>query len=290
MVATIMTTTTDTIVRGYTIRNIPYQGTSLQVLDWGTAEKGRPSVFCIHGFCGSAHDFQICADSFSGHLLALNLFGHGGSAPPPNPQALILDETVEQVIEATQTVGLHAPVLLGYSMGARVALATVLAHPEQFSGLILIGATAGLQGEENRRSRCLSDTELADRAQRMGSVAFSSYWAKQPLIQTQEMIPEPYRRLMLAERQGLDVSTIGASLEGLGQGVCPDQWERLDTIALPTTLITGELDTKYGQIAEKMTGLLQDGKHIVLPHVGHAAHLECPLEFSGVLDSILDRV
>ncbi len=285
-----MTTITDTTVRGYSARNIPVQGSSLQVLDWASTSDMSASILCVHGFCGAAHDFQICADSYTGRILALDLLGHGGSAPIPDAKALTLDQTVNQVVEATNALELEAPVLLGYSMGGRIALATVLAYPNRFSGLILVGATAGLQGEEQRRDRRQSDEELARRARRLGSADFSSYWATQDLIQTQQTIPEPYRTLMQAERRGLSMSTIVASLEGLGQGVCPDQWENLTTIKVPVVLITGESDTKYGRIAQKMATRLPVGQHIVLPDVGHAAHLECPQGFSRVLDSILNRV
>lgn len=74
------------------------------------------------------------------HAVALDLPGFGKSSPSAMDNITVL----RTFIQAEQ---LDRPILLGPSMGGRVALEFALAHPQLVGGLILVGAVGV---EENR--------------------------------------------------------------------------------------------------------------------------------------------
>jgi pimeloyl-ACP methyl ester carboxylesterase len=54
------------------------------------------------------------------------------------------------------------------------------------------------------------------------------------------------------------------------------RWDRLGELRMPVALLVGEHDEKFRAIAERMVPALPDGRVVVVPAAGHAAHLEAP--------------
>jgi 2-succinyl-6-hydroxy-2,4-cyclohexadiene-1-carboxylate synthase len=163
--------------------------------------------------------------------------------------------------------------LCGYSMGGRIALYTALTLPGLASRLVLIGASPGLASDEERAARAAADEALAERIVAEGVEAFAQEWGAQPLFAGQS---EPVAAAAHEDRLRNTASGLAAALRGLGTGVMPPLWERLGELAIPVTLIVGERDDKFMTIAERMHAALPDGRIVVVPHAGHAAHLERP--------------
>ena len=59
-------------------------------------------------------------------------------------------------------------ILVGYSMGARMALHVALRHPTMVAQLVLISGTPGLVTEAERTARRKSDNDLAERIETIG--------------------------------------------------------------------------------------------------------------------------
>ena len=120
----------------------------------------------LHGFLGSCEDWVplMHALSQAGHAtLALDLPGHG-STTVTTPDALLAadnDEgsggaagmaySIEAAADAVVAAVAELPgvwghcVLVGYSMGARVALAAAARHPGMAASLVLVSGSAGIQ-------------------------------------------------------------------------------------------------------------------------------------------------
>jgi 2-succinyl-6-hydroxy-2,4-cyclohexadiene-1-carboxylate synthase len=79
------------------------------------------------------------------------------------------------------------------------------------------------------------------------------------------------------------------SLRGIGTGVQPSWWHRLNTLEVPTVLIVGELDLKFVTIAEEMHRLLPNSELVVIRNAGHTVHLEQPKDFSNTMIQKLHR-
>ena len=173
---------------------------------------------------------------------------------------------------------------VGYSMGGRLSLHVALAHPDNVERLVLIGATPGLEGADERIERQASDELLAEELERDGLDAFLSRWLSQPLFAT---LPEDSAGLDARRRN--TVAGLAAALRLMGTGAQDPLWERLHDIKCPVMLVTGSLDTKFTDIAQRMESQLPDAHIAALNGCGHAAHLEAPDAFVGVLDAFVNE-
>ena len=78
-------------------------------------------------------------------VLRMDLRGHGTSGKPVDPAAYATGVQVEDVLSVLDDAGFSRAHLLGYSLGARVALATAVEHPARVERLVLLGGSAAAQ-------------------------------------------------------------------------------------------------------------------------------------------------
>ena len=127
------------------------------------------------------------------------------------------------------------PILLGYSMGGRLALHFALTYPRSIRALVVIGAHAGLDDDVDRQNRLEWDEANAIELLRNGTPNFMKAWASIPLISTQgQRMSEHDLADMQTRRSRGDAGALAASLRGFGSGTMPSCWHRLKTLRIPT--------------------------------------------------------
>src|SRR5690242_2508414 len=251
------------------------------------ADAGQwPALALLHGFTGSAAGWGAHLDAFAAAglpVIALDLPGHGASDAPADPARYALERAREDIPAALAQLGV-APgqaVLLGYSMGGRVALCA--AFSGYFRALVLESASPGQATARERAERRASDEALAARIERMGVSAFVDEWERLPLFASQAALPADTRAALRAERLRNSPAGLANSLRSAGTGVQPSLWERLPDLAIPTLLLSGALDAKFTAIAERMAAALPRAGLRVVPGAGHAIHLEQPSVFDALV-------
>ncbi|HET9949488.1 MAG TPA: 2-succinyl-6-hydroxy-2,4-cyclohexadiene-1-carboxylate synthase [Longimicrobiales bacterium] len=230
----------------------------------------------LHGFTGSGAawgDAVVEGLAAAGHVPVLvDLPGHGRRAGERDPACFTLEAALRDVAAA----GRWPADLVGYSMGARLALHFAAAHPERVRRLVLESGSPGLATEEERRERRARDAELARFALEHGMDAFLERWEAQPLFESRACI-DPRARARQRELKLRNApASLAAALEGLGTGALPSLWDRLGEIRAPTLLLVGALDCKYVAIARRMAAALPDARVVEVPDAGHTVHLERP--------------
>ncbi len=166
----------------------------------------------------------------------------------------------------------------GYSMGGRLCLQLALDRPGVVERLVLVSATAGIEGQAARHNRQVEDVRLASDLERDGVDAFFTRWFAQPLFST--LIPGTPGR----DERIRDVATLAHQLRALGQGSQPDLWDRVGELAMPVTLVAGARDGKYVAIARRLAAAIGRNAEVVLvADAGHAVHLERPVDVAHVL-------
>jgi len=82
---------------------------------------------------------RVLAAAVGRRALVYSRFGYGGSAPLPRPRTerFMHDEALRVLPELLDRLDVRAPVLVGQSDGASIALIYASAHPASLSGLIL---------------------------------------------------------------------------------------------------------------------------------------------------------
>lgn len=247
-----------------------------------TSHSGK-SILALHGFTGCGADFDCLRDgSMQTHWVTPDL--HGVDAPKAFP------DLIQWLVAHFENLATNAPrVLLGYSMGGRIALhlAWILLREKRFrpqDRLILISASPGLKNEAERCTRRAQDSALADKILAAPSAEdFYAFWKTIPLIASQDSMPEPWRSRLLNSRKLADKTRWAQALKDFGTGTLPSLWEKLEDLDIETLLIYGENDAKFSAIAREMHAVLPRSRLCEIPHCAHAPHLESPDGVSRLL-------
>jgi 2-succinyl-6-hydroxy-2,4-cyclohexadiene-1-carboxylate synthase len=252
----------------------------------GEASKNAPTLVMLHGFTGSAASWSNVLDTLASRslrVIALDLPGHGKSSVPKDPRRYAIERCQQDILAALQELGVpkgHA-ILLGYSMGGRIALYT--AFSGFFRALILESASPGLADLTEREQRRVSDEALAASIERDGVAAFVGHWENLPLFASQKSLPLECREELHRQRLQNNAAGLAQSLRGLGTGVQPSLHAQLPNLRVPVLLITGELDTKFTAIARQMAQALPRAQLRIIPGAGHTVHLEQPQEYTSLV-------
>lgn len=168
---------------------------------------------------------------------------------------------------------------VGYSMGGRFVLHVALANPELVRGLVLIGATAGIDDPAERAARKAVDEAMADRLERDGLEPFLDAWLAQPLFAGLSEAAQ-----FRTERLSNTVDGLAESLRQAGTGSQDPLWERLSRISAPTLVVAGSLDAKFTAAGRRIAEAVgANATFVTVPDAGHAAHLEQPAALLSVV-------
>ena len=288
--------------------NDRYTRITVNAVQMGVVEINKPTqasshhttLVLIHGFTGNALTWEPSLSDLiipstpettktqttntpPVHIIALDMLGHGRSHAPFDPTRYSIENCQQDIIAALQQLGVsaHRAILLGYSMGGRIALYTALSG--YFRALILESASPGIADPDERARRRHADDELANRIERDGLESFIDYWEKLPLFASQQHLPERIRATQHAQRLTNSTRGLANSLRGIGTGVQPSLYEDLPNLHIPTLLITGDLDDKYCAIAQHMALALPAARLSIVPGAGHTVHLEKPTHFHKLI-------
>src|SRR6266851_1041212 len=266
---------------------VQVNGIRLGIEQSGAARKRGATLVMLHGFTGSAAGWGKHLDTLAAYglrVIALDLPGHGQSDVPAYPQRYAIEYCQQDILAALQKLGVSRgeAILLGYSMGGRIALYT--AFSGFFRALILESASPGLEDPAEREQRRFSDEALAASIESDGVQAFIDRWEKLPLFASQSTLPPEAREALRRQRLSNRASGLAQSLRGLGTGVQPPLHARLPALLIPVLLIAGELDTKFTAIARSMAEALPQSQLRIVPGASHAVHLERPEEFDSLVE------
>jgi 2-succinyl-6-hydroxy-2,4-cyclohexadiene-1-carboxylate synthase len=268
-------------------------GIHLGVMQNGEMRDPRRTLILLHGFTGSVANWATLLPRLTvpgRRLIALDLLGHGQADAPTDPARYSLEHCQSDILALLRILGVQSreAVLLGYSMGGRIALYAALSG--FFRGLILESASPGLTDTTEREQRRQSDHALAERIEYEGVEAFIDYWEKLPLFASQNSLPPEIRTALRVQRLNNRASGLANSLRGAGTGIQPALHARLPELNLPTLLLAGELDTKFRQIASQMARSLPQASLHIVPASGHTIHLEQPALFAGFVNEFCDAL
>jgi 2-succinyl-6-hydroxy-2,4-cyclohexadiene-1-carboxylate synthase len=242
----------------------------------------------LHGFTGSGQAMAALAECFEGsfEVLAPDLPGHGRSPLPANYS---FDAAVADLLATLAAYGHRQACWLGYSMGARLALACAARDPGCATSLVLVGARAGIADPAEREARRQEDEALASRIESAGIEAFVDHWMAQPLLATQRRLGETFLAAARRERLMNTPQGLAASLRVLGPAAQPPLFETLSRIEAPVLLVAGALDRKFATAAQDLARRLPRAEVCVIPDAGHATHLEKPELFLAAAREFLRR-
>ncbi|WP_314063221.1 2-succinyl-6-hydroxy-2,4-cyclohexadiene-1-carboxylate synthase [uncultured Vagococcus sp.] len=248
-------------------------------------QSSRPTLLCLHGFTGTSETFRQIAEEIPEYnLLAIDLIGHGQTESLVHPYRYQLTSLIQDLKGLMDHLNLTSFALLGYSMGARVALSFALTYPESITHLILESGSPGLSTDVARQQRRNSDLKLAQKLLNSPIAEFVKCWEQLPLFASQKRLGHTIQLKIKNERLHQSAFGLATSLWGMGTGSQPNYWPQLsDLNKMPLLLITGSEDPKFQEIAGKMVALQPSITSQTIELAGHAVHLEQPQLFASSL-------
>ncbi len=224
----------------------------------------------LHGFTQTGRLWGPFGEQLrtSRTIIGIDLPGHAGS----DSVRADLATTAGLVGEAVQaTIGTEHCDLLGYSLGARVALHVATGTKLALNRLIVIGASGGLEDPEQRSLRRQADEGIADALEASGDVdSFIDRWLAGPMFARLSKSAES------GERKRNSAAGLASSLRLNGLGTQEPLWERLLALPVPMLALAGTDDARFGAHALRLARLASHGVASLVPGGGHAVHLAQP--------------
>ena len=279
------------------------------------AGRGQPVLF-LHGFSGSGLAWAGIA-GLGGRFRAIvpDLPGHGGTgwqteaatpaagdgtaapdhgtpagapvAADDRPRASV-ERTAADLATIVRRLGAERVDVVGYSLGARVALRLAVDRPEVVRRLVLEAPSAGIADPEARAARAAADAARARLAVTEGIDAFAARWEAEPVLAGEAALAPAVRRRQAAIRRANAPLGLAASLVYAGQGAMEPLHPRLAAVSAPTLVVIGDTDPARAR-AEEVAAGIAGARLALVAGAGHAPHLERPDRFHAlVLDFLTE--
>jgi 2-succinyl-6-hydroxy-2,4-cyclohexadiene-1-carboxylate synthase len=244
-----------------------------------------PPLLLIHGFTGRGSDWApfLPALRRSATTIAIDLLGHGVSDSPADPLRHAVERQAADAAAILHELGVEPADVVGYSLGARVALRMAVASPHAVGRLVLESPSAGIVDEEARTGRRAADEELAQVLDRDGLEAFVDRWENLPVFVSERALPPAVRARLHAARLRNRPDGLAASLRGAGQGSMEPLHDRLAAVTAPALVVAGALDRPGSDRARVIAAAIPGARLEILGGVGHAPHREAPRRFRRLL-------
>lgn len=240
----------------------------------------QPVILFLHGFMGDCHDFDGAIEHLSEFCcLTVDLPGHGRTEVRQDSDYQ-MENIALGLIELLTQLQIERCILVGYSMGGRIALYLTIHFPQFFIGTVLESASPGLATKLERDRRIIRDLRLSDRLETESFTDFLDRWYANPLFESFIIHPN-YQKAIYFRLQN-DPLKLAKSLRGCGLGQQPSLWERLPEIER-LLMIVGELDSKFCSINQKMFDLAPQAYLTIVENSGHNVHFEHPVKYSQLL-------
>jgi 3-oxoadipate enol-lactonase len=242
-----------------------------------------PPLVMIHALPFDHNLWLYQVERFSSHFttLAMDLRGWGRSAKPRTPFLLAdMAQDILGVLRDEQAT--DGAIVLGCSIGAKLALMLACDRPDVFKAAILVGGNSGAQPQLAHRIAAYREhqTNGTLKEYHLGHLRHGV---------TQAWADTPAARYLLdgfvQRGAALDAESIAQVFTGLT--VC-DLTDRLPAYKSPTLIVNGEFDNAL-QGGARTASLIPQAEHKIMPGTGHCCFLENPAAFEIILSDFLRR-
>jgi len=231
-----------------------------------TGTEGRPMLL-IHGFSSNRNENWRRLGWYGAferkriRVVAMDCRGHGESGKPHDPEAYGRASMAADLHALADHLGIERFHLMGYSMGARIALAAALSKPERVATLTL-GGVGG---------------KLFDRPNVAGNPMAEAMETADP-----ESISDPILKSFrnFADEQGEDRLALGAFTRS---GDKPFERAELAGLKVPVLVIAGARDDLAGD-PQALSNVFLDGRAVTIPGCDHFSAIPHALYKATVFD------
>jgi esterase len=243
-----------------------------------------PPLIILHGLLGSADNWRAMSRRLGAHygVFAVDLRNHGRS---PHSDVFDYDVMVADLREFIVQQALGRIMLLGHSMGGKVAMQFALDYPERVDRLVIVDiAPKPYELSQRDLLEALRSLDLS-RYKSFGEVdsALASRVSGQSLRQflLKNLAKDENGRL----RWQVHLEAIYRNYDKLAQGFAPER-----TFDKPTLFIRGGRSNYIeDDDARLIRQIFSQAEIATLPEAGHWVHADSPNEFFQTVMNFLNR-
>lgn len=243
--------------------------------------QNSPVIVFLHGFLGSAVDWQPIIEYLERvDCLAIDLAGHGQSSKVEPKDFITVCHQVAETLE-TRISKNRPVVLVGYSLGARVAMygvANSIWSKINIVKVILEGGHFGLQSESDRKKRWVNDKNWSHRFSSETIEQVLLDWYRQPVFSS---LNHEQRQYFIAKRRDNDAKGVAQMLRATSLSKQPYLLARLQN-RTSIHYVCGERDQKFKALAESSGLPFSEVKG-----AGHNVHQEQPAAFAQIVNQCM---
>lgn len=257
----------------------------MALIEFSSQGHGDPPVVFVHGIGGARSDWKAQVDhlSRSNRTIAVDLRAHG--ATPGDARDCTIERYAADVVEILRSLDLQPAVLVGHSMGCRVAVEATAKAPSYIRALALIdGAQFPPRFEDMLRMRfAVEGGYEAAIAAIYTFTAHADAAVATALREQAHRLPVEIGRALALDIVRYDTTRLEASLAAL----------RVPVLALQATYV-GESERRSLQpgdtspYLDMMRTLVPNIRIEIVPNVGHFAHVEAAAETNMLLSAFID--
>lgn len=154
------------------------------------------------------------------------------------------------------------PMLVGYSLGGRLATHALLRADHPFRRAVLVSTHFGLSDEAEKKSRELNDKKWADRLLHQPWNELQAAWNAQPVFSSEK---SPFER----RESNFSRPALAEAMRHWSLARQDYLLPRLHEIQIPVTIVAGEKDLRFKEQAERAHAQLKSSQLVIVSGQGH---------------------
>jgi len=259
-----------------------------QTINFYESNGTGPAALLVHGNSSSGQSFLRQLQSPLGQthrLVAIDLAGHGSSAPGSNPQAAYtLPGQAQALVTLARQLGLESAVLVGWSLGGHVVLEASDLLPDA-AGLMIFGTPPlgfpPAMGEAFLPHPAMGAAFKAELSEEETQALVSAFF-----MPNGQPLPDQF----IADARRTDGQARAGIAASIQPGGYRDEVEVVTNLRVPLAVLHGLHDglVNLDYLNRLTMPTLWRGAVQVIADAGHAPHWEQPAEFNALLQAFIE--
>lgn len=221
-------------------------------------------IYALHGFLGKPSDWKF----LDGNVEKVDIFRY-------DPLPATIEEWAERFNESIPG---EDHILIGYSLGARLALHAIHQQPKKWKAAVLISCHPGIEDQQEKLQKLESDVHWGQRFLKDPWNQLIRDWNQQSVLQSS--------RHLSREESHYGRDSLYHALSHWSTGTHP----LFKEIDIPTLWVVGELDQKYINLSQKIKLNHPNSVKKVIPGCGHRVHIDEPNLLNQSITTFINEV
>lgn len=236
--------------------------------------KTTPGLICLHGFLGLPHDWMPVLGQSNEKRIYPNLWRD------------FPIQTFDAWAAAFNSWAAKCPspkILVGYSLGGRLAMHALRQDPAQWAGAVLISANLGLVSAEQKAARLKADLEWAEKMGNAPWEVVMEQWNAQPIFQDGENFP-------VRNEKDFDRSALVEGMKKWSVAAQEDLQNTLFCLKMPVLWLVGSKDERGISQVERLRFSNPNSQRVQIENGGHRLLVDQPVKIREEIDLFIRNI